>query len=196
MQRDSGDQKNLFLAIGLSILVIVGWQFFYAQPQIERQKQERQAQQAGQPSAVPQPGQTGAPAAPGVTPAPGATPSAPGAPVSPAISREAALAGSERVAIETPRLKGSVALKGGRIDDLLLTGYRETIDPKSANIVLFSPVNSPNPYYAEFGWVAGQGVTAALPNADTVWTASAGKLTPQQPVTLSWNNGQGLVFKR
>jgi YidC/Oxa1 family membrane protein insertase len=190
-----GDQKNLFLAIGLSILVIIGWQYFYAQPQIERQKQERQAQQAGQPSAVPQPGSS-APVAPGAAPQPGATPTVPGTPASPAVSREAALAGSERVAIETPRLRGSISLKGARLDDLLLSGYRETIDPKSPNIVLFSPVNAPNPYYAEFGWVAGQGVTAAVPSADTLWTASAQKLTPETPVTLSWNNGQGLTFKR
>jgi YidC/Oxa1 family membrane protein insertase len=194
MQRDSGDQKNLFLAIGLSILVIIGWQFFYAQPQIERQKQERQAQQAGQPSAVPQPG---TPASPGATPQPGtAAPSAPGTPASPAVSREAALAGSERVTVETPRLRGSIALRGARIDDLLLSGYRETIDPKSRNIILFSPLNAPNPYYAEFGWVAGQGVTATLPSSDTVWTASAPTLTPQQPVTLNWDNGQGLTFRR
>ncbi len=193
MQKD-GDQKNLFLAIGLSILVIVGWQFFYAQPQIERQKQERQAQQ---PSITPQPGAT-TPGAPGATPipAPGTAPSVPGAPVAPAMSREAALSGGERVAITTPRLKGSIALKGGRIDDLALAAYRETIDPKSANIALFSPVNAPNPYYAEFGWVAGQGVSTPLPNADTVWTASSPALTPEAPVVLSWNNGQGLVFRR
>jgi YidC/Oxa1 family membrane protein insertase len=194
MQKD-GDQKNLFLAIGLSILVIIGWQAFYAQPQIERQKQERLAQQANQPSASPQPGAP--PAVPGATPQPGATPSAPGAPASPAVSREAALAaGGDRVAVETPRLKGSIALKGARLDDLLLSGYRETIDQKSPNIVLFSPVNAPNPYFAEFGWVAGQGVTATLPSSDTVWSASSTKLTPEQPVTLTWSNGQGLTFKR
>jgi YidC/Oxa1 family membrane protein insertase len=192
MQKD-GDQKNLFLAIGLSILVIVGWQFFYAQPQIERQKQDRQSQQAGQPSTLPQPGS----ATPGAAQQPGAvTPTAPGAPASPAVSREAAIAGADRVAIETPRLKGSIALKGGRIDDLSLAAYRETINPSSANIVLFSPVNAPNPYYAEFGWVAGQGVTATLPSADTVWTASARTLRPDQPVVLTWSNGQGLTFRR
>jgi YidC/Oxa1 family membrane protein insertase len=194
MQRD-GDQKNLFLAIGLSILVIIGWQVFYAQPQIERQKQERLAQQAAQPNAVPQPG-AGTPSPSGAPAQPAAAHGVPGTPTSPAVSREAALAGSDRVAIETPRLRGSIALRGARLDDLLLAGYRETIDPKSANIVLFSPVNAPNPYYAEFGWVAGQGVSAVVPTAETVWTASAARLTAEQPVTLSWSNGQGLTFKR
>jgi YidC/Oxa1 family membrane protein insertase len=194
MQKD--DQKNLFLAIGLSILVIIGWQYFYAQPQIERQKQERIAQQAGQPSTVPQPGGSTAPAAPGTPAQPAASPTAPGTPASPAVSRDAALGTSERVQIETPRLRGSIALKGARLDDLVLSGYRETINPQSANIVLFSPINAPNPYFAEFGWVAGQGVSAALPSSDTVWTASGAKLTHEQPVTLSWSNGQGLTFKR
>jgi YidC/Oxa1 family membrane protein insertase len=192
MQKD-GDQKNLFLAIGLSILVIVGWQYFYAQPQIERQKQERLA---NQPSAVPQPG-SGMPSVPGTGSQSGnGAPSVPGATAPPAVSREAALGGTDRIPIETARLKGSIALKGGRIDDLLLAAYRESIDPKSANIVLFSPVSAPEPYYAEFGWVAGQGVSATLPTADTVWTAGSAKLTETSPLVLTWNNGQGLAFRR
>ncbi|MGL4637548.1 MAG: membrane protein insertase YidC [Beijerinckiaceae bacterium] len=190
------DNKNLIAAIALSILVIVGWNYFYAGPQMEKQRLERLAQQTA-PSSLPQPG-AGTPTAPGAPALPGApaaTPVPPGV-AAPALTREASLATSPRVAIETARLKGSIALKGGRIDDLSLSTYRETIEPSSPNIVLFSPVNSKNPYYAEFGWVAGQGVTAALPGAETEWTASATKLTEAAPVTLSWNNGQGLVFKR
>jgi YidC/Oxa1 family membrane protein insertase len=198
MQKDN-DNTNMILAIVLSILVIAGWQYFYAMPLAERQKQERLAQQTTPPT-VPQPGSAapGAPQAPATAPgtgAPTAVPTAPGAP-SAGLTREAALAQSPRVAIETPKLKGSIALKGGRIDDLSLSGYREGIEPGSPSIVLFSPSQSPKPYYAEFGWVAGQGVTAAVPNAQTDWTASSQKLTPEAPVTLSWDNGQGLTFKR
>ncbi len=197
MQKDS-DNTNLFLAIALSILVIIGWNYFYAGPQIEKQRQEKQAQQTTQPT-LPQPsGGAGAPpqpsTAPGTVPA-GAAPAVPGAPAA-GMTRAAALAQSARIVIETPRLKGSIALKGGRIDDLSLANYRESIDAGSANIVLFSPSQSPNPYYAEFGWVAGQGVTAAMPNSQTDWTASGQKLTPETPVTLTWANGQGLTFKR
>jgi YidC/Oxa1 family membrane protein insertase len=194
MQRET-DNKNLFLAIGLSILVIVGWNYFYAGPQVERQRQERLAQTQSQPQ-VPQPA-TGQPATPiPVNPGdtnPGRAPAAvPGA----ALTREAALALSPRLAVETPRLKGSIALKGGRIDDLLLSGYRETIERNSPNITLLSPSGAPNPYYAEFGWVPGQAGGVAVPNAETVWTASADKLTPAAPVTLTWANGQGQTFKR
>ncbi len=191
MQKEN-DNTNLFLAIALSILVIIGWNYFYAGPQVEKQRQEKLAQQTTQPT-VPQPA-TGA----GTPPAPvlpGAVPTAPGAPAA-GLTREAALAQSPRVSIETPRLKGSIALRGGRIDDLSLASYRETIKPDSANIVLFSPSQAPKPYYAEFGWVAGQGVTSPVPTSQTEWTASSTKLTPEAPVTLTWNNGQGLTFKR
>jgi YidC/Oxa1 family membrane protein insertase len=200
MQKEP-DNKNLFLAIALSVLVIVGWQYFYAQPQLEKQRIEKLAQQSN-PSTLP--GAAGTLPAPGTAPTlgaapnttPGSIPSPVQAPAAVGLTRDAAVALSPRVTIETPRLKGSIALKGGRIDDLLLGGYRETIAKDSANIVLFSPSQSPQPYYAEFGWVAGQGVTAAVPNAQTEWTASRTKLTPDAPVTLTWANGQGLNFKR
>ena len=77
---------------------------------------------------------------------------------------------------------GSISLKGGAIDDLALTQYRETVDPKSPAIMLLSPSGSPHPFYAEFGWVGAAGADAKLPDADTVWTpegaarsASAGR---------------------
>ena len=201
MKKDS-ENSNLFLAIALSILVIVGWNYFYAQPQLEKQRIEKQNQQVAAPSTIP-----GAPATTTVpTPspsaiAPGAPASTTATPVAPSLpgatlTRDAALALSPRVAIDTGRLKGSISLKGARIDDLSLVNYRETIEKNSPNIVLFAPSQSPNPYYAEFGWVAAQGVTAVVPTAQTEWTASAQKLTTEAPLTLTWANGQGLNFKR
>ena len=70
------------------------------------------------------------------------------------MSREDAIKISPRLEVDTPSLKGSIALRGGRIDDLVLVKYHETVDPKSPNVVLFSPTDSPHPYFAEFGWVA------------------------------------------
>ena len=107
------------------------------------------------------------------------------------------LAASPRIQIETPALKGSIALKGARIDDLALTQYRETVDPKSPAVVLLSPSGAENPFYAEFGWVPGQGTTAKLPDANTVWTREGtGPLAPGKPVTLTFDNGEGLTFRR
>ncbi|MBF9234501.1 membrane protein insertase YidC [Microvirga alba] len=183
------DSKNLIVAIALSVAILIGWQYFYAAPQSEKQRLAAQntAQQSTQvtPNAS-TPGQATAPAAPGAVPSSSA----------PQVveTREAALARSPRVAIDTPAIAGSINLRGGRIDDVALKHYRETVDPKSPNIILFSPSGSPNPYYADFGWVGAQ--PSALPTADTVWTADRTTLTPSTPVTLSWDNGQGLIFRR
>ncbi|MGO9398862.1 MAG: membrane protein insertase YidC, partial [Xanthobacteraceae bacterium] len=114
-----------------------------------------------------------------------------------AASRETVIGATPRVAIETPRLGGSIDLKGGRIDDLTLTQYRETVDPDSPPIVLFSPSGAPDAYYAEFGWEPAAGTDAAMPGPDTLWTRQgSGPLGVDHPVTLTYDNGQGLIFRR
>ena len=113
------------------------------------------------------------------------------------ISREAALEASPRIRIESPRISGSIALKGARIDDLALEKYRETVDPKSPAIVLFSPSQTAAPYYAEFGWVPATGSTSRIPDQNTMWQQEgSGALTPTSPVTLKYDNGDGLTFRR
>ncbi len=200
------DQKNTLIAIVLSVIVLVGWQYFVASPQLEKQKQIQQQQQQQQqtktgpqgPQTPTQP-QTGpqSPSAP-QTPSAQQVPAAPSTAQRPSgMTREQALAASGmRVPIETPRLRGSIALKGARIDDVSLNDYRETVDPKSPNIVLLAPSGSPQPFYAEFGWVAAD-QKIKMPDSDTVWTReSSGALTPEAPLRLSWNNGEGLTFRR
>lgn len=198
------DQKNTLLAIVLSAVVLIVWQYFVGLPQMEKQRQEaqlkqqqqqQQVQQPGQPAAPAQPGQAGAPPAPGVAPgaAPGGAPGVPGV----APTREAAIGASPRVQIDTPTLRGSMALRGAQIDDIALVKFRETVDPKSPPIVLLSPMGSPHPFYAEFGWVGGAGAAVKLPDRSTVWTqAGGGTLGIGKPVTLTWDNGEGLEFRR
>ncbi|MGZ3351299.1 MAG: membrane protein insertase YidC, partial [Xanthobacteraceae bacterium] len=199
------DQKNTILAIVLSALVLIGWQIYFGIPQMEKQKQIQQQQQSQERAQQPQ----GAPAQqPGTTPqtgappqaAPGAAPQAPGLPAAvpgQTLTREAALAASPRVHIETPSLAGSIALKGARIDDLALIKYRETVDPKSPPIVLLAPSGSPHPFYSEFGWVVAAGTAAKAPTADTLWRQEgSGALTVEHPVTLVYDNGEGLEFRR
>src|SRR5947199_6662176 len=166
------NDKNTIIAIVLSAIVLLGWQYFIGMPQMEKQRQEAQLKQQQQQQQVPAPTTT---PAPGTAPAPGtvAQPGAPPAPgqASPAAqiqTRETVLAASPRIAIDTPRLKGSIALKGARLDDLALIQYRETVDPKSPPIELLSPSGTERPFYAEFGWVRGAGTTASGPDADTV----------------------------
>ena len=196
------DQKNVLIAIVLSAIVLIVWQYFVGLPQMEKQRQEaqQQAQQRAQPQQTPPLGQP----IPNGQPQPQAPGSAPvlpgqgGAPTPGAqMTREAVIAASPRIGIDTPRLKGSVSLKGGRVDDLALIQYRETVDPKSPPIVLLSPSGSPHPFYAEFGWIGPSGANLNLPNADTVWRQEgAGTLGIGHPVTLVADNGAGLEFRR
>ena len=186
------DQKNTILAIVLSALVLIGWQIYFGLPQMEKQKQIQQQQaqdRSQQPPPLPQQGgTTQAPATPGA--APQAT--QPGAVAAQPMTRDAALAASPRVRIETPSLSGSIALKGGRIDDLSLVKYRETVDPNSPPIILLAPSGSPNPFYAEFGWSAPSGTAVKLPGPDTVWQQEGtGTLSVGRPVTLVHDNEIG-----
>jgi YidC/Oxa1 family membrane protein insertase len=195
--------KNVLIAAGLSMLFIGAWDYFYAFPKLERERQEQLAQQSA-------PAKPATPAAKppeaGQTPAAGQAPAAGQSPVAQQRqappqkpvqkSREAALADSPRIAIDTPSIAGSIALKGGRIDDVSLKNYHETVDPKSPIIVLLSPENGPDPYYAETGFLAAGSGAPTLPTGDTLWTAEQTTLTATQPLTLTYDNGQGLVFKR
>ena len=186
------ENKNLIVAIALSMAILIGWQYFFAAPEAERHRLATQQQSTqvnpNAPNPPATPSQAGGPSAP----VPGTVPSSPAIPS--VETREAALARSPRVSVDTPSIRGSINLRGGRVDDVSLKTYHETVDPKSPNIVLFSPSGTQNPYYAEFGWVGAQPET--LPNSNTVWTADKSTLTPASPVTLTWDNGQGLVFRR
>jgi YidC/Oxa1 family membrane protein insertase len=180
------NNRNFILAIVLSMAVLFLWQYFFVPVHQPPAKPEGEQSQQVEPG-PPQPG-GGVPA--GEVPQPstqGVT-----------LSREEALAQSPRIAIDTPSLKGSIALKGGRIDDLTLKDYRETVEPTSPNVVLLSPAGGPHAYYAEHGFVgAPGGEDLALPSAESLWIANTqGPLTPSSPATLSYDNGKGLKFTR
>jgi len=193
------DQKNLLLAIVISVVILLGFQFLFEKmrpPQpVPAQKPALTAQTPANQTAAPGPA---APAVPGTNAPPGATPGAPAAAATAAPeSRDQVLAQAPRVKIDTPRLHGSINLVGGRIDDLALADYHETVDPKSPEVVLLSPSGTADPYFAEFGWIpANTGDQVKLPAPDTKWTAPPQPLTPTHPVALTWDNGAGLVFTR
>jgi YidC/Oxa1 family membrane protein insertase len=191
------DQKNLLLALVLTGIVLIAWQYLFAVPQIEKQKQIAQQQQQQQQTQGQQPAPAAQPGAPPQA-APGTVPQAPGLPsAAPTLTREAALAASPRIRIDTPRLSGSLALMGGRIDDLALVQYRETVNPSSPPIVLLAPSGSPQPFYAEFGWTGAAGTSVKLPGPDTMWRQDGSDaLSVDHPVTLVYDNGEGLQFRR
>ncbi|HKX35848.1 MAG TPA: membrane protein insertase YidC, partial [Rhizorhapis sp.] len=145
------DNRNMLLAIVLSALVLIGWsflseQFFPTAPQTQ-QVEDAKVRPAPAPQAAPAPDASQA-----IRP------------------REAVIVETPRVRIETPRLEGSINLKGARFDDLVLVRQRETIDPDSPPVRLLSPAGTKDSYFAQFGW-SGEGV--ATPDANSIWTANA-----------------------
>ena len=111
------------------------------------------------------------------------------------VAVEEALKADERVDIANAKVVGSLRLKGARFDNLYLTNYKQTLEENSADVELLMPGSTLSPYYAEFGWLSNN-PSIKLPGSQTVWKAVGGKLTPESPLTLEWNNGQGLKFVR
>lgn len=175
------DQKRLFAAIALSIGILLIFDVW------------NRANRPPAPSLPPTPVVQTAPAVP--VPAagtPGATAAAPAtAAEAPATTPRAPAA---RIDVRSPRVAGSLNLRGARLDDLVFTTYRETLEPNSPQVRLFAPRDAAQPYFAQWGWTAADGRTV-VPGNDTDWTATGGPLAPGQPVTLTWDNGQGQVFE-
>jgi len=177
------ENRNMILAIALSMAVLFGWQVFVVGPELEKEAArqqavaEMQAAEATAENATPQAGTATA------------TPSG----MSSAISRPADTA--PRIVIDAPLVSGSISLAGARIDDVMLKGYRETQSDDSPFIQFLQKTSSDLPYFAEFGWAAdsdGQ----PMPTADSLWVADGQTLAPGAPVSLSWDNGKGLTFRR
>jgi YidC/Oxa1 family membrane protein insertase len=168
----SPDTKNIVLAVVLSSLVLIGWTFL----------SDRFLPAPAKPAAT----ATAVPAAAAPT---GSAPAVAGQGA--IVSQAVALAASPRVAIDTPRLKGSINLVGGRFDDLVLPDYRQTIDKASPPVRLFSPSRTANAQFAQFGWTG-----AVAPPAGALWTADRQTLTPATPVTLTYTSPQGLTFRQ
>jgi YidC/Oxa1 family membrane protein insertase len=187
------ENRNLVLSIVLSIIILVGFEFYSSWRYPVLGPQEEPAVR----------GSEDTPNSPqSLLPKPSRDPaSAPSAPSLTNLSsekvvlmdRQALLKKNSRVQIISPSLSGSLSLLGGRIDDLTLSQFYEELSESSPAIVLLSPSGTSNAYFADYGWI-GEGI--ALPNKNTLWSASSKTLSPDKPVTLKWNNGQGLIFKR
>ncbi|MEM6624546.1 MAG: membrane protein insertase YidC [Pseudomonadota bacterium] len=174
----SGEEtKNLILAAVLSMIVVVGW-FALFPPATPP---ETSAQTTGAEGPTPQAG--------------------PEAPADPLLvrTRDDALETDARVPLENESVWGSIRLKGGRIDDLHLSRYKVSLDPGADTIVLLNPQGGPEPYHIDYGWerTAEASADLLLPGQDTMWALVDGtELTPATPITMEWDNGQGLVFRR
>ncbi|WP_298495936.1 membrane protein insertase YidC [uncultured Maritimibacter sp.] len=185
--------KNLLIATVLSFIVITAWLILFPPADPEPVAPEEVAETLA-PGAVNEDGTAAVPpAASGAPQTPGET--------SPAATNDQAvttLAASPRVAIDTPKLSGSIALVGGRIDDLHLNDYKVSLDEDSDTVTLLKPAGEPEAYYTLYGWSpAGDLDTSEVPSATTEWSLEEGEtLTPTTPVTLVWESAGGLTFRR
>ncbi len=175
--------KNLILATVLSFLVILGWYTFFPPPE------PIPAVEPAVTESITEGGTAGAPAV-GSTAATDATATA--------QADEAEAPSAPRIDIDTPRLSGSISLQGGRIDDLSLKDYRVSIEDDAEIVKMLSPVGEAGAYYALYGWAPGAGLSADdVPGANTIWQPQGDNtLTPDTPVTMTWDNGNGLIFSR
>lgn len=196
-----GDQKNLILAIVLSVAIILAFQLVISPPQ-----RPASPQATTTPAGPATPGTPGTPGAvpPAATPPQGTQPTTPGTvpPGAPpkAASREDILKAVPRVPIDAKRVTGSISLKGGVLDDVTLRDYRESVKKNAASIHILNPAaagKAGKAYYVVFGWQPVAGAKpVTLPDENTLWQAEGGPLAPGKPVTLTWTNPQGLKFAR
>jgi YidC/Oxa1 family membrane protein insertase len=193
MRRDeTPDMGRLILAIALSFGVVTAFHYLYEKPRIEAQRQQQKIQAAANPVNHDS-------LAPTIKPTIGlsndvATSTSTNLPHVQAVAQ-----GGQRLKINTPRLHGTLALTGARLDDLTLADYFQQVDRKN-EVILLSPNQAENPYVIEQGWTAGGDLK--MPDASSIWQVVADKkapapvLTPETPVTLRWDNGAGVVFER
>ncbi len=186
------DQRNLIVAIVLSLFVLLGYQYFVEVPRVEQERARQEAAEAREAAG-------GAAGTPSVATAPqtagSGVPGVPGSAAAQAAGNRAdALSASGRVQIRTPRLDGSIALAGARIDDLVLRDYRVSVEPGAANVVLLSPPGGPDPYFVQYGWVTDAGGGIEVPSPDSVWQADRDAIGPGESVRLTWRNGTGQTF--
>ena len=181
--------RNLPLGLGIFLLGVMGPLSVEAQGPPGVFMEPRFTHPAPAPILPPHPGHQ----LPYPPPAPAVPPPATGVFTE---DRRVAMGTSARVHIQPPRVIGSLSLTGARIDDLFLTGYRETLDEDSPPVELFRPQGMRHAYQATFGW-NGQNVQGGTPGPNTPWRLTGGSvLTPATPVTLTWDNGAGLRFTR
>ena len=180
------ENRNLIMAVALSMIVLLGWQIFVIQPEMEKEaaEQERIAAEMAQSAA---------------TANDSGQPSASAASGTPAIINNTAPAKAvdtaKRIVIDAPLVRGSFSVRGARLDDVILTSYNETLDENSGNIHFLKKTSSDTPFFAEFGWSSSDS-GQTMPSADSLWSADRDVLSPATPVTLTWDNGQGLQFTR
>ena len=174
------ENRNVIIAVILSTAILIGWSMYFENPdEAQRKRLEIQGKTETQTN-IQKP----------------ETPQTTKANPTKAISRGDALKEGDRVSIENSNLAGSISLRGAIIDDIVLKNYRETLDKNSKPIVVLSPKKSDEGYFVESGWATTKS-DIKVPDNNSIWQIRDGKkLTPTTPVTLEWNNREGIIFSK
>ena len=167
------DMKGLYAAVILSVVIIVGsnWLFPQTQPVVE--------QPAETAAELPQ----------------GSLQLKPADEAETVLSTSEAVKADQRITFANEAVTGSIRVKGARFDELYLNKYKQTLEENSLQVELLAPAQTQTPYYAEFGWLSND-ASVRLPGENTLWKAKNSRLSPETPVVLEWDNGQGLKFVR
>jgi len=168
------DSKNVLLAVVLSTIVLIFWGIFFEPPVIENQAENKEISKDESLDA----------------------PSIDGKEIIKTITRSEVINKSNRIKIENDNIKGSISLEGAIIDDIVFKNYNENLNGVD-KVAFLNPKNSPKEYFIETGWASGGNEKIKLPLINTVWTIKGNNLlTPSTPITLEWDNQEGLIFTK
>ena len=170
------DFRNVLMAIVLSTLVLVGWAAFFDAPIVEQQISENEIKKnedLNSPSFNEGENE-----------------------IKSEVARSDVINNTNRIKIENENIKGSISLQGGIIDDIIFKNYNETLEGED-KVIFLNPKNSSKEYFIETGWASGGNEKTQLPLVDTIWKVKGNTtLTPNNPVTIEWNNNEGLIFTK
>ena len=170
------DFKNVLMAIVLSTVVLIGWATFFEAPIIEQEVPEKQItknQDDSSPSVTDEDKE-----------------------IKNEITRDDVINNTKRVSIENENIKGSISLKGAIIDDIIFKNYKEELGGQE-NVTFLNPRNASKEYFIETGWASSGSENIKLPVLDTIWKIKGNsRLTPNNPITLEWDNGDNLIFTK
>ncbi len=170
------ENRNVLIAIVLSSLVLIIWATFFQPPPVERKVNEQQiAKNQGTESPSVDDNQES---------------------IVNEVTRDEIVKSTKRVKIENQNIKGSISLQGAIIDDVIFKNYNQVLNGND-KVIFLNPKNSKKEYFIETGWAAGGNEKVKLPLVNTVWkTVGNNVLTPDNPVTLEWDNEEGLIFTK
>ena len=173
------DNRNVFVAIALSLAVLLFWSAFFETPKPIRETNLAKEKQTQSKEVLEN----------------NITPNINETKLQVPVSRKESIDKSQRVKIENEKIKGSISLQGGIFDDLSFKSYKKDLN-KEDNVIFLNPKESEDGYFVETGWTS-IGNTVKVPTINSVWSVvSNNALTKNKPVILEWNNNEGLIFRK